>query len=135
MWDRFVKDGATAGLAVLPGAVPPFDHCQFSALASYPRSRAAAFQEALLAMDGSGHPEDAATLALEGVRERWLPPRGGDLAAKSHDPCRGYEGMLAALELFGEPAVRWPGQLHTPARHPFKHLIVDSALVRDAYGC
>jgi len=97
-----------------------------------------AFSAALLAMDGSGHAEDAAILKLEGVRERWLPARGGALArsaARRPDPRAGYEGMLAALERFGEPPAAFPGHLHTPRRHPFKHLIVDSALVRDAFGC
>jgi len=170
MWDRFVKDGSTAGLAVLPDVVPPFvrpparargrprarsgrvtarapfptlytqDHCQFSALDTWGhRGRAVAFQEALLAMDGSGHAEDAATLALEGVRERWLPARGGrierDQKIPTPDPALGYERMLAALDDFDEPTVKWPGHLHTPQRHPFKHLIVDSALVRDSFGC
>ena len=33
------------------------------------------------------------------------------------------------------PRFWFAGHLHTPARHPFKHLIVDSSLVRDAFGC
>jgi ABC-type phosphate/phosphonate transport system substrate-binding protein len=168
MWDRFVKDGSTAGLVVLPGVVPPFvrphrarrarerrataspslpplprpsqDHCQFSALETHDnRGRARAFQKAILAMDGTGHAEDAATLALEGVRERWLPPRGGLIGSDSSipppDPKLGYEGMLAALDAFNANQFTWPGHLHTPQQHPFKHLIIDSALVRDSFGC
>jgi hypothetical protein len=105
---------------------------------SFRDERARAFSEALLAMDGTGHAEDAAILKLEGVRERWLPARGCELArggVRRPDPSAGYEGMIAALDLFGEPRVAFPGHLHTPQRHPFKHLIVDSALVRDAFGC
>lgn len=90
-------------------------------------------------MDGTGHAEDAATLALEGVRERWLPPRGGLIESDSSlpppDPKLGYEGMLAALNAFNASHSQWPGHLHTPQQHPFKHLIIDSALVRDSFGC
>jgi hypothetical protein len=31
--------------------------------------------------------------------------------------------------------VRWPGQLHTAAMHPFRSLLVDSRSVPDLYGC
>jgi ABC-type phosphate/phosphonate transport system substrate-binding protein len=155
MWQRALAKTPALGeaLAVCPAlAVAPFDHCQFTALAgklSLPRAKA--FQDALLAMgDGTGHAEDAQTLALEGVRERWLPSRGGALqparrgreegaatgaAALLPDATAGYAAMLQALEAFGEPVVRWPGHLHTPRRHPFKHLIIDSSLVRDSFGC
>ena len=139
MWQRALAEpgGATEGLRLCDAAAPPpFDHCQFTALrARLSARRAAAFQEALLAMDGSGHPEDAQTLALEGVRRGWLPPRGGAVSNPASDPSAGYEAMLAALEGWGEPKTKWPGQLHTPQRHPFKHLLVDSALVRDSFGC
>jgi ABC-type phosphate/phosphonate transport system substrate-binding protein len=145
MWRRFEAEGTTGGLHVLrtpdgcPPLVPRFDHCQFAALPSLGRGRAANFQDALLAMDGSGHAEDAATLKLEGVRERWLPARGGrvprDARERAPDARAGYEAMIAALDAFGEPTVAWPGHLHTPRRHPFKHLVVDSALVRDSFGC
>jgi phosphonate transport system substrate-binding protein len=141
MWQRArALPGATDGLAVCAAASPPkFDHCQFTALRKHLGARrAAAFQDALLAMDGSGHPEDAQTLALEGVRKEWLPPRGGrcaPLGTPRRDPSLGYEMMLGALSVFGERTVRWPGILHAPQRHPFKHLIVDSALVRDSFGC
>ena len=146
MWERALRDapaGALAHLAPCPAlAVPAFDHCQFGALRSrlsLPRARA--FQAALLAMgDGSGHAEDAQTMALEGIRKAWLPSRGGALAAGGAgaplpDAAAGYQAMLGALEAFGEPAVRWPGHLHTPQRHPFKHLVIDSSLVRDSFGC
>ena len=39
------------------------------------------------------------------------------------------------FEAFGEPRVRWPGQLHTAARHPFRALLIDSRVVPDLYGC
>jgi len=139
MWARALAEpGATAGLSVCAAAAPPpFDHCQFTALRGrLSARRAAAFQDALLAMDGSGHPEDAQTLALEGVRRGWLPPRGGVLsAAAAVDPRAGYEGILDALDGWGEAKAKWPGLLHTPQRHPFKHLLIDSALVRDSFGC
>ena len=130
MWQR--ADGTTAGLRVAPLLCPPpFDHCQFSAIRGHLSApRAAAFQAALLAMDGSGHAEDAHTLALEGVRKAWLPSRGGQ-----GDPAAGYAALLALLEDMQEPKVRWPGHMHTPQRHPFKHLLVDSSLVRDSFGC
>jgi phosphonate transport system substrate-binding protein len=145
MWERALRDAPAghAHLAPCPAlAVPAFDHCQFGALRSrlsLPRARA--FQAALLAMgDGSGHAEDAQTMALEGIRKAWLPSRGGALAAGGAgaplpDAAAGYQAMLGALEAFGEPAVRWPGHLHTPQRHPFKHLVIDSSLVRDSFGC
>ncbi len=68
-----------AGLRVLPShCPPPFVHCHFSAIQGHLSARsAAAFEAALLAMVGSGHAEDAHTLALEGVRKAWLPSRGG----------------------------------------------------------
>ena len=139
MWRRFEAAGSTTGLTILAGApVPLFDHCQFSALPALLKGgRAAAFQSSLLAMDGSGHAEDAHTLKLEGVRERWLPARGGRVAVggETPDPTVGYEAMLRALGDFDEPVLRWPGHMHTPERHPFKSLVVDSQLVRDAYNC
>ena len=148
MWARFLAAegassgaGAAAGLRLAPQlSPPPFDHCQFTALrARLSAPRAAAFQRALLAMDGSGHAEDAATLALEGVRKGWVPARGGPVpaapGAAPPDPGLGYEVFTHALEAWGEPRLRWPGLLHTPRRHPFKHLIVDSSLVRDSFGC
>jgi phosphonate transport system substrate-binding protein len=141
MWQRFEKDGLTAGLAVRRSLCPPpFDHCQFTALRgslSLPRARA--FQQALLAMDGTGHAEDAHTMALEGLRKAWLPSRGGPLATSSDAPLpdatAGYRGLLQLLATSNEPKVKWPGHLHTPKNHPFKHLIVDSSLVRDSFGC
>jgi len=51
------------------------------------------------------------------------------------DAIKGYEGVLAALEAFREPAVCWPGHLHTHKRHPFKSLLIDSRIVPDLYGC
>ena len=136
VWDRAVASGRAAGLVVVE-EVAPFDHCQFSALVSHSGAvppRLAAFTRALLAQraDGSGgHAEDARTMALEGIRERWLEPRGG----LGGDPAEGYADMLAALDAWREPKVRFPGVLHSPRAHPFKHLIVDYRLVRDSLGC
>ena len=136
MWQRALAGeggaGAAAGLRLAPSLCPPpFDHCQFSAIQGHLSARsAAAFQAALLAMDGSGHAEDAHTLALEGVRKAWLPSRGGGA-----DPAAGYSALLQLLEQLQEPTVRWPGHIHTPKKHPFKHLLVDSSLVRDSFGC
>jgi phosphonate transport system substrate-binding protein len=159
MWKRYVAAGKAEGLAVLPGASTSFDHCQFDALPGRLSMAAARrFQTALLSMDGSGHPEDKKTMALEGIRTAWLPARGGALppppppggkrergsvaaaAAAAGgalpDARVGYEGMLAALEsTFKEPPLRWPGVLHTPRRHPFKHLMVDAKLILDTHGC
>jgi phosphonate transport system substrate-binding protein len=178
MWERFVKAGRVpAGpdgqplLRPLDLAKPiAFDHCQFDALPSLGQ-RAVAFQQALLAMDGSGHPEDRKTMELEGITRLWLPHRSGALpedfarsaadraelkkraaegaagaaagaagaasatAPLPLDPRVGYEGMLAALEGFREPVVGYPGILHTQRRHPFKHLMVDTRVVLDAFGC
>ena len=146
------RTAAELGLRVLE-PLPRFDHCQFSAVlrgvdgagvVSAGGGRAAlrrlrAFQRALFAMDGRGHAEDARTMELEGLRAAWAPPRGGLLSdndgAPLPDARAGYEGTLAALEAFGEPRVRWPGQLHTAARHPFRALMVDSRVVPDLYGC
>ena len=146
------RTAAELGLRVLD-PLPRFDHCQFSAVlrgvdgagvVSAGGGRAAlrrlrAFQRALFAMDGRGHAEDARTMELEGLRAAWAPPRGGLLSDNDSAPLpdarAGYEGTLAALEAFGEPRVRWPGQLHTAARHPFRALMVDSRVVPDLYGC
>lgn len=147
MWQRFVAQGLTGGLRVVPALCPPpFDHCQFTALQSsspksgkpgqISRKKAVAFQNAVLAMDGSGHSEDAHTLKLEGVKKAWLPARGGALTeTTAPNPTVGYEAMLGALDTLGDKNVRFPGHLHTPKRHPFKHLLVDSSLVRDSFGC
>ena len=163
MWQRHLKDpadgrnrNADGRLRQLAGApVPRFDHCQFSALV--PASgdgdgalvaarggraalrRLRTFQRALFAMNERGHAEDARTMELEGLRAVWEPPRGGLLSddddAPLPDPRAGYERMLEALEAFGEPRVRWPGHLHSPERHPFRALLVDSRIVPDLYGC
>lgn len=155
MWSRFVADNKTEGLTILPVPVHRFDHCQFDALPRLGGKTIMRFQQALLSQrsDGSAHPEDRKTMELEGIRKEWLPARGGAIPAPIDssrppavhlddvlrqslpDATKGYENMLSALELFNEPKVAWPGVLHTPARHPFKHLMVDSALVLDAYGC
>jgi hypothetical protein len=77
--------------------------------------RLRAFQRALFAQNSRGHAEDARTMELEGIASVWLPSRGGELDSSDRipDAIKGYEGVLAALEAFGEPAMCWPGHLHT----------------------
>jgi len=53
---------------------PGFDHCVFDALPDLDRRKAGAFAEALFAMD-MRHPEQKKVMLLEGIRERWMPPR------------------------------------------------------------
>jgi phosphonate transport system substrate-binding protein len=103
-------------------STPFYDDFQFDALSSMGLKRAIRFQEAIL-----GHAP-----TLDGVQKVWLPPRGGlvHTASKSTpepahappDPRLGYEMVLAALDSFDDPLVRWPGQLHTLDHHPFKKL-------------
>lgn len=128
MWERAVSKGgpAAAGLRALPAhSIPPYDHCQFDAL-HLPHRTQLKFQRALLAQrsDGSSHWEDVGTMKLEGIAKEWLPARGGaieeDTAKPTPDARVGYEGMLDALDLFGEPPVRWPGILHSSKRHPVR---------------
>ncbi len=57
------------------------------------------------------------------------------VASPFPNPSAGYEGMLAALDSFDEKKVRWPGVLHTPDSHPFRHLMIDSKLILDMHGC
>lgn len=132
VWDRALAGGRAAGLVVVD-AVPPFDHCQFAGLHGR-SSRFNRFSRALLAQrrDGTGaHAEDARTMELEGIRERWVKPRGGvGCNAKA-----GYEAISDALDAWGEPRYLFPGVLHTAKKHPFKHLTIDYRLIRDANGC
>lgn len=133
MWKRAEAAGQTAELQILPVPVPTFDHCQFAALRSLSDKRAEAFTAALLAQNGSPLDDDKRTMALEGIAKEWVPPRAPVATA---DSAPGYERMLAALNLFEEPRMGpYHGHLHTPERHPFRHLIVDSALIRDSFGC
>ena len=138
VWDRALAGGLgrAAGLVVVD-EVPPFDHCQFAALADGQGGvppRFLHFTRALLAQrrDGTGaHAEDARTMELEGIRERWVEPRGGlGGVAKA-----GYEAISDALDAWDEPRVPYPGVLHTAQKHPFKHLTIDYRLIRDANGC
>jgi phosphonate transport system substrate-binding protein len=176
MWSRYVRDKRVPEgpdgrplleLLSLPEPIA-FDHCQFDALEGL-GLRALEFQRALLAMDGSGHPEDKKTMELEGIQRAWVLPRGGALAeemfaapaAKKRaggggasgdkdasappaasgprpafpDASLGYERTVDALEIFGEPKLRYPGVLHTPRKHPFKYLMVDTRVVLDSFGC
>ena len=134
MWKRYVAANKTKGLRVLESAqVPTFDHCQFTGLASNLR-KLKLFSEAILMMKSEGdlaHPENARTMQLEGIRKDWMSAKSG----KIDKPEDGYHDMLAALSAWGEQKVLWPGVLHTPARHPFKELVVDYRLVRDNNGC
>lgn len=83
MWQRAMSnalpsiDGAAldANVAVIPGeGPPPFDNCQFDALATLPTWKTDAFTKALFAMD-MANPEHAEAMELEMIEERWMPPR------------------------------------------------------------
>ncbi len=84
-WARFATEGvpATAGLSVAWRS-PNYYHCNFTALPSFDRERAAEWQTALLAMDYDD-PTMRQAMMLEGVR-RWLP---GDRS--------GYASLFAAM--------------------------------------
>jgi phosphonate transport system substrate-binding protein len=132
MWERYRKAGKTRGLRILDSLpVKPFDHCQFTALRQN-RSILSVFAEALLLMERESeiaHPENKVTMQLEGIKQKWMPPR-------SHlRPEVGYEAMLRALDEWQEPRLVWPGVLHTSDKHPFRALKIDHRLVRDANGC
>ena len=159
MWQRYITSGKTTGLHSLPiESIPSFDHCQFDAIGGKKRKvpfrLLEKFQNALLAqkIDGSLHFEETRTMQLEGIKKEWLPPRAGTLDhlvgpssslsldfSKGHvnqAASIGYENMIQALTLLGDnSSTRWPGVMHTTKRHPFKHLLADYTLVRDALGC
>jgi phosphonate transport system substrate-binding protein len=67
---------------------PPFDHCMFDALASFPDKTVEAFQKALFAMSWDD-PRHRRLLELEGLKE-WMPARES-----------GYESLCAALDRDG----------------------------------
>jgi len=77
-------DGATLASQthLLPEAPPVFDHCQFDALAASWKTEA--FTRALFAMD-MANPAHAPVMKLEGITERWEPPReeGYDVVRKA----------------------------------------------------
>jgi ABC-type phosphate/phosphonate transport system substrate-binding protein len=73
-----------ARLAVL-WTTPPFDHCMFDALASFPEAKAQAFWGVLDRMSFED-PRHRRLLELEGLR-RWMPPRE-----------EGYSSLVAALD-------------------------------------
>ena len=76
MYQRALAGPDGAALAeqthVLPEAPPVFDHCQFDALA--PSWKTEAFTTALFAMC-MANPAHAPVMKLEGIKERWEPPR------------------------------------------------------------
>jgi ABC-type phosphate/phosphonate transport system substrate-binding protein len=67
---------------------PPFDHCMFDALPTFPEARALAFQRVLEGMSWEV-PEHRRLLELEGLR-RWMPARE-----------EGYRSLVAALDADG----------------------------------
>ena len=153
MWQRYITNGKTTGLHSLPlDSIPSFDHCQFDAIGGkkqkVPTRLLEKFQNALLSqkIDGSKHFEDTRTMQLEGIQKEWLPPRVGTLDtllsldfSKGHEnqaASMGYENIIQALSLLGDNSTsRWPGVMHTTKKNPFKHLLADYTLVRDALGC
>ena len=83
MWQRAIAnalpsiDGAalTAAVDVVPGdGPPPFDNCQFDALARLPEWKTRAFTKALFSMDPA-NPEHAEATQLQMIKERWMEPR------------------------------------------------------------
>ena len=72
-WDIFVRAGDVPPGRLAPfWTSPPYNHCNFTALASLDAERADAWTAHLLAMDWA-NPEHRRILELEGLRE-WVPP-------------------------------------------------------------
>lgn len=74
-------------VAIVPGERPPvFDHCQFDALAACPKWKSEAFAKAIFAMDIK-KPDHKEVMCLEGLREKWMPPReeGYDVVRRALD--------------------------------------------------
>jgi len=70
----FVKEGPLwPGTAKILATTPPYDHCNFSALAGLPEQRSRPFLETLLAMSFED-PSVCSLMELEGLK-RWLPAR------------------------------------------------------------
>ena len=115
MWTRAVNagdvnTGANDALELIPGVIPPFDHCQFDALPSLSDAKRTAFSDALFAMRMDDENE-ARVMQQEGIQKQWERPRE-----------EGYDAMRAALA--DEPAVPFPGALFSTNKHPFASLTV-----------
>eukprot|EP00435_Cladocopium_sp_Y103_P059002 s815_g21.t1 len=82
MWDRAVegqlpsidKAQLEKNLQVLPEAPPLFDHCQFDVLASTAAWKRESFVDAIFKMDIQ-NPEHQEVMRLEGIQQKWMPPR------------------------------------------------------------
>ena len=72
----FSQTGDSASAARLPpgDGPPPFDNCQFDALARLPEWKTRAFTKALFSMDPA-NPEHAEATQLQMIKERWMEPR------------------------------------------------------------
>ena len=85
LWVRALQQGWVDGSQVQSvWTSPPYNHCNFTALADFPPEAEQAFTSALLAMD----PGDARVkrmMELEGL-SRWVPGRSN-----------GYESLFTAL--------------------------------------
>ena len=79
-WDTWCADGTIdpARVRVL-ASTPPFDHCNFTALRSFPPDRAALWSGVLFRMR-YGNPAHREMMDLEGLKE-WLPARTSGYAA------------------------------------------------------
>ena len=113
MWKRAVAAGDVNGpgqsqLEILPGVVPPFDHCQFDAMPTLDAEKRDAFTRALFAMTMED-PEQCKLMQLEGIREKWEAPRD-----------EGYRSMQAAIAT--EEPIPFPPPLDTPENHRFATL-------------
>lgn len=85
-WDVFVRSGEVPPGRLAPfWTSPPFNHCNFTVLASLDAERADAWTSQLLAMDWED-PEHRRILELEGLRE-WVLPE-----------LEGYGDVFAAVE-------------------------------------
>lgn len=114
MWQRALSSGDINGgkgeeLEILSAAqVPPFNHCQFDALASLDEKKKADFTDVLFKMDYSKE-EDRRIMQLEGIQKCW-----------ERAETQGYQIMHDALT--SELNVPFPPPLYRPEEHPFKQL-------------
>ena len=82
MWTRGLEGGIPSidsqklkgTLEVLADSPPLFDHCQFDVLASNPAWKRESFCDALFKMDIK-NPNHEEVMRLEGIQEKWMPPR------------------------------------------------------------
>jgi len=73
-WPVFVNEGTLdPGTTIVLAKTPPYDHCNFTALAELPDAKSQPFVEALLAMTFE-NPSVRSLMEMEGLR-RWMPGR------------------------------------------------------------